>query len=194
VKQFVKDFPNVTELTLLEYIDAPRDSLANSLNRIIPVRQLTKLNIDCPHFSFQRLMKLLSLTPNIHTLKLDSILLYQTDSLLMQQNKTFQFVSKTNTITNVTIEQECTLAKIQLLTKLFPRLEHLTINLSKEHLESIPRFLLSKTSNNIRYLSLLCISEPRFNLIGKFRILIDSENLLDNYTLKVINQKLYLWW
>jgi hypothetical protein len=94
----------------------------------------------------------------------------------------------------VTIEQDCTLAKIQLLTKIFTRLEHLTINLSKEHLESIPRFLLSKPSNSIRYLSSLCVTKPLLNLIGKFRILIDSENLLDNYTLKVINQKLYLWW
>jgi hypothetical protein len=181
-------------VTLSEYCDASHDSLATSLNRIIPVRQLTQLIIDCQRFSFEHLVELLSLTPNMHTLKFDSIQFYGTDSVSIQQNETFILASKTNTVTNVTVEQECTLDKIQLLTTLFSRVEYLTINLSKENSEPILRFLLSKTSNGTRYLSLLCISKPCKGLVEQLKILIQSENLLDDYTIKMINGKWYLWW
>ncbi len=105
-------------------------------------------------------MELLTLTSHMHTLKFDSIQFYEPDSVSVQQSETFILASKTNTLTNVTVEQECTLDQIQLLTNLFPRVEYLKINLSKENSESILRFLLSKTSNGTRYLSLLCISKP----------------------------------
>lgn len=169
-------------MTLSEYYDA------SSLNRIIPVRQLTQLIIDCQHFSFEHLIELLSLTSNMHTLKFNSIQFYD------QQNETFVLVSKTNTVTNVTVEQECTLDQIRLLTNLFPRVEYLTINLLKENLESILRFLLSKPNDCTRYLSLLCISKPCEDLVKQLKILIQSENLLDDYTIKMIHGKLYLWW
>ena len=111
-----------------------------------------------------------------------------------QQSETFILASKTNTVTSVTVEQECALDQIQLLTNLFPRVEYLTINLSKENLESILRFLLSKPNDCTRYLSLLCISKPCEDLVKQLKILIQSENLLDDYTIKMIHGKLYLWW
>ncbi len=181
-------------MTFSEYCDASHDLLATSLNRIIPIRQLTQLIIDCQRFSFEHLVELLALTPHMHTLKFDSIQFYETNSVSVQQSETFILASKTNTVTKVTVEQECTLDQIQLLTNLFPRVEYLTINLSKENSESIPRFLLSKTSNGTRYLSLLCISKPCKDLMKQLKILIQSENLLDDYTIKTINGKWFLWW
>ncbi len=144
-------FPNATELTLTKMFDVPQDSIATSLNRIIPLKQLTKLVLDCDGLSFERVIELLTFTPNVHTLQLDSILLHRTNSISMQQNETFRRVSKMNTITNVTIKRECTLEKIQLLTALVPRLECLTMHLLKEDLQSKVRLLLSKTNNNTRY-------------------------------------------
>jgi hypothetical protein len=133
-------------------------------------------------------------TPNIHTLKFYSILLYRTDSVSIQQNDIFQLVSNTNAVTILTIDKEVTLEKIQLLVTLFPRLEYLTINLYKETLESIVRFLSSKSNNNIRYLSSLCISKQRPDLIKKLRLLLQSEKLFNDYILNSIHRKLYLWW
>ncbi|CAF4735574.1 unnamed protein product, partial [Rotaria sp. Silwood2] len=69
-----------------------------------------------------------------------------------------------NTITKVTISNEITLEKIQLLTTVFTRMEYLTINLYKQDLQPIARFLLSKSNNNTRYLSSLCISKQRNDL------------------------------
>jgi hypothetical protein len=188
-------FPNATELTLVDTFDVPpRDSIARSLDHIIPLRQLSKLILNCHHFSFEQIIGLLYFTPNVYTLELDSIVLYQTDPLSIQRNENFRLVSNTNMITNVIIDKESTLEKIQLCVALFPRLEYLTINLNKKDLESITRFLLSKPNNNTRYLSSLCISKQRKDFIEPVRSLIESEKLLNDYTIKLINRKVYLWW
>ncbi|CAF3944046.1 unnamed protein product, partial [Rotaria sp. Silwood1] len=77
MEQCLSYFPNAIELTLSETFHVPRDSIVISLNRIIPLRQLTKLTFDYHHFPFEQVIELLHFTPNVHTLKLDSILLYQ---------------------------------------------------------------------------------------------------------------------
>jgi hypothetical protein len=134
---------------------------------------------------FEQIIELLHLAANVHTVKLYSIKLYRTDCVSLRQNEIFRIVFNTNTITNVTII-------IQLLVALFPRLEYLTINLYNEALEPIARFSLSKHDNNARYLALLCIIQQRRELVGKLRALIESENFLHDFTIKVINRKLYL--
>lgn len=188
------DFPNATKLTLSETFDVPRDSLVTHLSRIIPLEQLTHLILNCHRFHFEQIIEFLHSTPNIRTLLLDSVLLYGTNSISFEQDDIFQIVSNTNVITNLTIDKECTLDKIQLIVTLFPRLEYLTINLHKEDLESITRFLLSKFNDNTRHLSSLCISKQRKVLIEQMKILLESEKLLDDYILKLTNRKLYLWW
>jgi hypothetical protein len=194
MKQFVGNFPNATQLTLSENFDVPRDSIATNLNRIISLGQITELTLDCHRFHFEQIIKLLYFTPNIRTLKLDSILLYGTDSGSIEHSDIFKIVSNTNIVANLTIDKESTLEKIQLLVALFPRLEYLTINLYKEDLESIARFLLSKFNDNTRHLSTLCVSKQRSILMERLRNLLESEDLLDDYTIKLINRKLYLWW
>ncbi|CAF4160252.1 unnamed protein product [Rotaria sordida] len=194
IKKSIDNFPNATKLTFCETFEVPRDSIVIDLNRFLPLKQLTKLTIKCHRFSFEQLIELLQFTPNIHVLKLDSILLYRTDSVSIQQNELSKLVSNMNTITKVTINKEVTLEKIQLLTTIFSRMEYLTINLYKEDLQPIARFLLSKSNNNTRYLSSLCISKQRNDLMTILKTLIKSKKLLHDYTLKVINRKLYLWW
>ncbi|CAF3703632.1 unnamed protein product [Rotaria sp. Silwood1] len=194
IKKSIDNFPNATKLTFCKTFEVSRDLIVMDLNRFLPLQQLTKLTIECHHFSFEQLIELLQFTPNVHVLKLDSILLYRTDSVSIQQNELSKLVSNMNTITKVTIIKEITLEKIQLLTTVFPRMEYLTINLYKEDLQPIARFLLSKSNNNTRYLSSLCISKQRNDLMIILKTLIKSKKLLHDYTLKVINRKLYLWW
>ncbi|CAF2701888.1 unnamed protein product [Rotaria sp. Silwood2] len=194
MEKFVGNFRNATKLTLSDTFEIPRDSIVRDLNRIIPLEQLSTLSLDCHRFAFHQVIELLNFTPNVHTLKLNSILLNGSDSVSIQQNATFQIVSNTNIVKNMIIAKESTLEKIQLLVAIFPRLEYLTINLYREDLETIARFLLSKPNNNTRNLSLLCISKQLRDLVEKLRVLIEVENLLDDFTLKVIHRKLYLWW
>ncbi|CAF1288481.1 unnamed protein product [Rotaria sordida] len=194
IKEFVNNFSNITDLIFAETFDVPRESIITNLNRFIQLKQFTKLNFECHRFPFEQIIELLHFIKNIHTLKLDSILLYRTNSILIQQNETFRIVFNMNFVTNVTISKEITLEKIQLLTTLFPRMKYLTINLFKEVLKPVVRFLLSKSNINTRYLSTLCISKQRYDLVIKLRSMIKLEKLLHDYIIKVINRKLYLWW
>jgi hypothetical protein len=111
IQKFGNDFPNASELTLSKTFNQPSDSIVPSLNRIIPLRQLTKLTLGWPYYFFRQVIEFLQFTPNLHTLKLYSILLYPMDSLSMQQNEIFRTVSNTNIITNVTIEKKCIFKK-----------------------------------------------------------------------------------
>ncbi|CAF4985919.1 unnamed protein product, partial [Rotaria sp. Silwood1] len=108
IKESIDHFPNATILTFCETFEVCCDSIAIDLNRSLPLKQLTKLTIECHRFSFEQLIKLLQFTPNVHVLKLDSILLYRTDSVSIQQNELSKLVSNMNTITKVTISKEIT--------------------------------------------------------------------------------------
>ncbi|CAF1483193.1 unnamed protein product [Adineta steineri] len=184
MKQSIDKFANATKLTL--YVDF-------DLNRIFPLKKMTRLSIKCCRFSFEKLIQLLQYTSNVHTLKLDSILLYRNTPNSIQQNPLTRLVSEINMITKVTINKEITLEKIQLLTAIFPRMENLTINLFGKDLEPIGHFLLSKPNNNTRYLSSLCITKQRHDLMITLKILLESKRHLRDYILKLIDRKLYLW-
>ena len=193
-KQFMGYFKNAIELTLPETFDIHRHSIVDNLNRIITLQQLIKLTINCYNLPFEQMIELLQFTSNINTLKFNSMLLSQIDSISIQQNDVFKLVSKMNIVTNLTIEKEITLKQIQLLVVLFSRLEYLKIDLSEGTFKSIIQFLLSKSNDNTRYLSSLCISKQDKHFMEILTNLLESEKLLDDYTLKVINCKLYLWW
>jgi hypothetical protein len=194
IKQFVGNFSDATELTLSGAFEVPRDSISTSLKLMIPLTQLTKLTLDCHKFPFEQLIELLQSTQNLHTLKLDSVLVYRTDFDTIQQNEIFQIACKTNTVTNMTIGEDMTLKKLQLLTALFPRMEYLTMKLCEKTFEPTARFLLAKSNSNTRYLSLLCISYIHTDFAIQLKNLIELEKLLHDYTMKVIDEKVYLWW
>jgi hypothetical protein len=82
MKQFAAHFPNATELTLIESFNASRHSLLNTLRPSIPLEQLSKLTLRCHRIPFEQILELLHFTPNMHTLALDTILLYGINPLL----------------------------------------------------------------------------------------------------------------
>lgn len=194
IEQFMGTFPNTTELTISKNFTISHDSIATDLDRIISLKHLTKLTFDCLRLSLEHLLELLSLMPYLTILKLDAILLHRSNPITIQQSDIFQLVSSNNIVSNLTIEQEITLEKTQLVTAIFPRLESLTINLYRQHLEPITRSLLTKPNNNTRCLSTLCITKHRRVIFLNFQRLLQTENLLTDYSLKFINQKTYLWW
>lgn len=191
---FLSCFPNANELTLTTEFDVSGRSFVNDLNRINPLRKLTQLTLQCRRLSWKKLIELLHFTPHLHTLQLLSTLIYPDDATLMQKNKRFKLVSDTSTVTNIIIDKEMTIERLQLLSALFPRLESLTMRFRREALEPIMSFLLSKVNKNTRRLSSLCIVTRDKALIAYLRNLIDSKDLLQNYTLKQTNQNLHLWW
>ncbi|CAF4228340.1 unnamed protein product [Adineta steineri] len=133
IKQSNDKFPNATKLTFCDDFEVPRDFIIVDLNHIFPLKKITKLSIECHHFSFEQLIELLQFTSNVHTLRLDSIIiLHGNNSNLIQQNPLTQLVSETNIITKVTIHKEITLEKIQLLTAVFVEWKNLLLPYSNK--------------------------------------------------------------
>ena len=187
-------FPNATELTFEDGFSTTRHSFSMILSRIVPLKQLSKLVLECHHFSFMKLIELLCVTPNIHTLVFQSMPFYRDDYMSIQNNETFRLVSTTNKITNVTFKDARTLEKTRLLIDLCPQLQYLTLTTRMKHLESVTRFLLESTSKNTGHLCSLCFLEASNNWVGHVTNLINSETLLDDYMLKLVGSKLHLWW
>ncbi|CAF3943893.1 unnamed protein product [Rotaria sordida] len=188
-------FPNATNLTLSHSFNKSIDEIIINLNQILPLIQLTTLSIDCDGFSFDKVIELIHFTPNIHTLKVYSMNLYRIDSILpIQKSKTFRLVSNRNLIKNFTIDNRCIFEQAKLLINLCRRLEHINIDVLWQDFESILQLLLTKNNNNTCHLCSLCLKYGSKRMRKKLEKLIKSKNLLDNYSIKLIRSKLYLWW
>ena len=187
MEQCQTHFLNANELTLTRSFAIAHTWITNDLARVIPLKQLTQLTVEYHHFPFERLLKLLHLAPNLHNLKLHSILFKPIDFVYVNQYTEFQSISNMNTVTNLAVSRKMTLQEIQRLTILFPRLESLTINLHQHAVEPILQFLFSKFDKKNRNLSSLCILETE-------SFPFQSERTLHHCSRKGIASKLYLWW
>ena len=194
MEQCTRHYPNVNELMLGADFDLSQGAITNDLNRVIPLRQLTHITLQCRRLLFEQLLEILRYTQHIDTLELHSTIVYPTDSTFVQESDQFQLVSHTNIVTHLMIEKEITLDELQYFSALFPRLESLSISFYEEALELIVSFVLSKANKNTRHLSLLCISRRGRTFVTKVHNLIKSKNLLQYFNSTKINQKLYLWW
>ena len=189
-------FPNVTELTIKYCLETSDDSISTTLNRIVPLRRLTKLEIKCSNLSFEQFTHLLWHTPNLHTIKASSLFKGLLNVKQLTQSDHFQYVSKTNKIKNLIFDGWDTLGSnsIQLVIYLFPKLEYLKTRLIRKEIVPITRLLLTETNHKISRLCFLCITNIPKICLQELNRLIKSENLLDDYFLKFAKSELYLWW
>ena len=193
-----KSFPNATELVFEWDFSTNGISIVPHLNRIRFLKQLNTLRIKCRHFSLPRLIELLCDTPNLRTLELGLMRCYnrKKNPPPIEKSKDFRLVSGRNMIMDVTYDGACTLEQIKLLVALCPRLNSLTINrcVGVGHLQSIVRFLLDRTNRNTCHLYSICFSRVWDSWMGTLDELIESERLLNDYTLKLIGWNWYLSW
>ena len=193
MRTFPTCFSNVTQVTLSSRFNLKRNTFLNDFSHLISLRNLTELTLNCDRFHFEQILELLSYSPNIHTLNLNTLSLGRTKSTVIQQTDLFRLVSNTNMISHLTIRQLIRLKKVQLITALCCRLECLTVNVANDDLKPIIRYLLSKCEKKKRYLSSICFTKcSRFT--EDIQRVISNEQLLDNYTLNSANGKVFLWW
>jgi hypothetical protein len=188
-------FRNATKLTLSDSFNANQVWLSVTLKRMIPLKQLTTITIDNALFSFEQLIKLLSSTPNVHTLIFNRQSIDQTSSKALLQSETFRLLSETNKIIKLNIRERYDTENIKLFIALCPRIQHLIIDVhGSNELETSVQYILSKSKTNLQDLCLLCIKGISKSTSGTLKTLIESEELLDNYLFKLIDSDLYLWW
>ena len=187
-------FPNVLEVFFEHGSFISYRSLVCILNRIIPLKQLTKLVFQSTVFSFHTIVDLLGSTPEVRTLILQSTHCFTDSDLSIEQTEQFRRISETNMITNIIYDGSCTMDTMKLLVALCPRTQHLSIHLDQTANESILRFLLDRTNPNTRYLCLLCIEGLVTVWWDILNHLLKSKSILDDYTLKLTALEIYLWW
>jgi hypothetical protein len=187
-------FPNATELTIQHYFETSDDSIITTLNRIVPLQQLTKLVIKSFDFPFEQILQLLHCTFNLHTLVLNSIFIQKNSLKFIKQSDTFQYVSKANKIQNVKIHHSCNLESIPLIIDLFPRMEYFQTGMVRKEIEQIVQYVLTKIDNQTPHLYFICMSKVPKRCLREIDRLIKREKLLDDYFIKFVNYDLYLWW
>lgn len=183
-----KYFPNATELTISDQrIDRTRRFVSDTIDKILPLNQLTKLVIDYSHRPFSKVIDLLYETPNVHTIVFKRLSLVSTDYLPRQQSKKYHLVRNENRIKNLVISFDYSLQDIQLLVQLCSKLEDISIGVSEYYLEPTLQFLLKKVKTSSAHLSLICISG---DLNQKLSSLIKSNNC----SIKTIEKIAFIWW
>lgn len=184
-------FPNVTKLTLIENdIESSGRSIMN-LNRIIPLVQLTHLVILDPHFTINQLVELLQFASNIQSLTFVSVSFIDICPLSIEQIDLVRRISKTSKVTELCIEDDCSLEYVHFFANLCPRLQRLEIVPLERQVESIIRFLLSSNISDLFWLSLRSMTYETKNKIKKT---IARDKLIFDYSIKDHYTGLYLWW
>ncbi len=178
VDKYSIEFPRVTKLTLKNNNIKENPSFINDINSIIPLTQITDLDIKDNQFSIE----ILHLLPNLQSLTLSNI-----QSLPLKRIEIF----RNNQIIKVIIDDdECELKHVRFLIHLFPHLQSLEIGIDENHFKKILRFLLSKST----CLFSLFLLNVNMKLNKKIQTLIKNENLLNDYNIERIHGGLYLWW
>ncbi|CAF0920710.1 unnamed protein product [Adineta steineri] len=162
---------------------------------IISPEQLTEIVVQSKSIFFMELVKLLSVAVNLHRLSLGRLSIDGINPVTIQENVIFQSVSKKNVIKNLTLIYGCSLEKTELLFALCPRLQHFAVhNDFAPFLIRLIRLILSKTNNNNRHLSSLCISKETDETEEILKMAIKNDKLLDDYMVECVDNKIYVWW
>jgi hypothetical protein len=157
-------------------------SFIHDINSLIPLTQITNLNIKDKQFSINHLIEILHSLPNLQSLTLSNTLPFESKR---------KFSSRNNQITKLIIDDdECELKHIHFLIYLFPYLEYLEIGINENNLQDILRYLLLKS----KYLFSLLLLNINYNIIEKMKTLIQNEKLIHDYTIERIHGGLFLWW
>lgn len=191
-----KYFPKATHLSFSSYDQKNNEIiLRTELNRIIPLKHMTRLRFWTVRAPFSQLIELLSNMPNLHTL--DTFNTLQSDNLtLLQQSETFLSVSRSNHIRSLTFRGGDILEAIAFVLALCPKVRHLAIDLCRMNVQLILQFLLTKGNKNTRYLTSLYLSDIEEN-VKAVKYCIESEKLLDDYLIheeQSPQRTIYLLW
>ncbi|CAF4562977.1 unnamed protein product [Rotaria socialis] len=184
-------FPNVTKLTLIKNdIDSNRPLKIN-LNQIVPLMQLTRLVIRQSIFSISQLIVLLRLSLNIESLTFIGVSFTdEPHSLIRRSDQAFS-ISNASKVTELRIDDECSLEYVHFFARLCPRVQNLAIVTARRQHESIVRFLLS---GHLQHLFFLCLGYLSTAEGEQIERMIDRDSRIFHYTIKNHHTGWYLWW
>jgi hypothetical protein len=180
-------FPRINKLTVSKNLIRCAD-----LNRMILFSQLNTLAIECNQLSTDILLDFIHHAFNIRSLTLFS---KPQLPLSIEQMEKACSISKNSKIRNLCIEAICTSEYFRFFTNLCPRLECFDTGVRANDLEFIIRDLLVTSTTTCTHLFSLCLW-PRYDdeTVHKLRTMIDTDKLLNDYSLECMHGAVYLWW
>jgi len=171
--------------------------LSISISSILKSIEITRLDIQCSKMSFNIFIKLLNLLPNLLAIRLlDSLFDKEIDKFNENTDDCKEFL-KNNKITKVTLKNPNE-KQIDLVIDLFHQIQSFALqNLPYIDLDLIVRYTLLKIKqNNICHPIIFCIFDIKteYITIEKLQQIIDSDHLLENYTINRRLNRFYIQW
>jgi hypothetical protein len=188
----------MNQLTVTDHAYTGMDeSFIDTIGPILAMVYINCLNITCREIFIGTLIDLIKYLPNLHSLVVSSLAMIHPRCLSVEEARTLRLVSNNNKITKVNLQRMNDLAQVQFLFDLCPRIEYLEVNCINDVFpEKFVRFILMKNTKYIPNLSSLCleISLTNEDIVEKLKKMIDLEQLRQNYTIKQIDNRIYLRW
>lgn len=144
------------------------------------------------------LIKIIDLLPKLDSLKISSLSLIQLKCIFINERELVNLIPNKNQITKVYLEKMNNIEEVYFLLELCPRMIYLRIDsINNIDIELFVRLILLKIQINCHHqLRLLCFSIPAADdgMIKMLQTMIDFEKILLDYTIKRIQDYIYLQW
>ncbi|CAF1454375.1 unnamed protein product [Adineta ricciae] len=194
VHQCTRYFSKTTELTIDDKNTTDKSHIIKDLPRILSLSQLTNLSMRQIDQEFEIFIKLLRLSPNVHTIKWVSIEKTPKNITSLEKRQNFQLLSKQNQVKTIIITHDYTKKMMEVLVHLCPRVQYISIGRSERSLDATVHYLLSEINGATLRLFSLCVRRACSNWMAYWKNQIESEGVFNDYSIKVIDKNFYLWW
>ncbi|CAF0927352.1 unnamed protein product [Adineta steineri] len=192
VANFPFQFPRVTKLRLTDNDTINNNSFIDNLSHIIVLTNISYLSISINNQWLNCFIKLLNHMPNVQKIALGVLSSSETEEWSNQLTNTVDLECNNN-VKNAQIIDIFSVVTVELINKLFPRMECLQIFNGEIDLVSFVRTLLLNRINN-SHLSSLIVNSGGDIIIERLKTMVDNEKLLDNYYIEHRECQLCLWW
>jgi len=172
--------------------------LLNKIASLFKTIEVIRLDAEFNKIPADLFIQILNFLPNLDWIRISGLPsyedIYKCDPDINEMNSFL----KNNKITKLTLTNISNFEQISMIIDLFPRLQYFALRSKIHiHLESLLRWTLSKIrENNIFHPMIICIfgAEAEHDQVQKFQQMIDSENLLKDYTIHRRLNRFYLQW
>ncbi len=175
-----------------------QDLITINISRALTVAQYYHLEIPENEIFNGALIRAVALLPELTTLKIHSLSLYEPRDLCEEEIDIFLSTEDTSKIVKVYLTEMNEIQEIYFLMSLCPYMQYLIVKcINDMDVELFVRQMLDKINfEHNRYLRLLCFLVPAADdeIIRKLEKMINTEKLIVNYSIKRFLENIYLQW
>jgi len=168
------------------------------MNPIFNMIQITCLDIECYQMSVPMVIAILKSLQYLVSIKISDSPLFQRMDLSTRDKIILNAFLKSNKITKITLRNVTTYEQIDFIFNHFPRIQYFELQkVRSTDLKSVVRYILRNIkNNNIFHPMTICVfcDDGKYDRVEKLHQMIDSKNLLKNYTIHRRYDRFYVQW